>query len=843
MYAYGFRLLHAPRYDDPTGERDDIRENLLGQSTLLNVLRYAVVGRRRAAVELRLVADPGLGAIHTYLLVGGGEEDADVLERLLPPEYGWARLYLSAHPAGPAPRPPAGRPLHEVHLVRRVEFVNLPGSADRLFDRPAAGAPARAMPPLIPLDPAARRAAHDRQQLCVPVLGALADPSPDRRRLCEELLFAAPVVVSVVLTPPEPADLDPDRAAATAVRRWLDPVAPALAAGSGPAATYDRFSLPTNQLCRVAVRVAGTDPAAAVGAAQCLAGQFGGLRAFDLFGPFAVPGFAPGPILPPDFARSYPGHRCRADGVTPDEDYAGFLTRLPQLYTVAEVGPLVRLPYGRSAGLPGIETRPVPPFYPPGTRRHPAGEAPAADVIRVGVHRGAPAGGRGDWHAVRLDDLTRHALITGMTGSGKTVATTFLARELDRLGVPFLVLEPVKTEYHDRLRAVVPGLRRWRLDGGPDGRPAPDFLPFDPLRLQPGVTVARHVAYLKGAFQAAFPLDEVLSLVLENGLRRYYTDPVAGGGCGLAAFTRGSVAVHRVRVGAGGRRQPFPALFDFQRFFLGRFLPTALDPRGKGGDAGARLYEWQQIFRRRFENLLGGPVGVACRRADALYLGAIDAARAAGRTVAEALPDLARAANPFARLLTGPTVVELDGVTDGEQKALVMALLLTFLFEHRQAEDAARRESGAGPAGGLRHCLVIEEAHRLLARGAAAGRAGDAAGDTARARAVALFVDMLAEVRAYGQGLVIVEQIPTKLVPEAVKNTNLKVMLRQAAADDREYLGAAMNFTPRQRAFVTTLKAGQFVAFEEGLDQPVLLSLPPEGDWDRLGLFGQNRGG
>ncbi len=37
-----------------------------------------------------------------------------------------------------------------------------------------------------------------------------------------------------------------------------------------------------------------------------------------------------------------------------------------------------------------------------------------------------------------------------------------------------------------------------------------------------------------------------------------------------------------------------------------------------------------------------------------------------------------------------------------------------------------------------------------------------------------MFADILAEMRAYGQGLAIIDQVPSKLLPDALKNTNLK---------------------------------------------------------------------
>lgn len=198
--------------------------------------------------------------------------------------------------------------------------------------------------------------------------------------------------------------------------------------------------------------------------------------------------------------------------------------------------------------------------------------------------------------------------------------------------------------------------------------------------------------------------------------------------------------------------------------------------------------------------------------------------------------------DPFGRLLESSTIVELDGIPDNEQKALMMGFLTAFLFERRQAEDLADREAlerkrngqptdlpASGPK--LKHVLFLEEAHRILAGG---GKSGGGPGAASQPQAVSLFEDMLAEIRAFGQGLVIVEQIPTKIVPEAVKNTNLKIMLRLTAWDDREFLGTAMNFTEEQKRFVTSLRAEEgrgidMVVFDHQLDQPRLLTLPLPG--------------
>lgn len=89
-------------------------------------------------------------------------------------------------------------------------------------------------------------------------------------------------------------------------------------------------------------------------------------------------------------------------------------------------------------------------------------------------------------------------------------------------------------------------------------------------------------------------------------------------------------------------------------------------------------------------------------------------------------------------------------------------------------------------ARGLRHALVLEEAHRLLKRVEPGSPA---------AHAVELFTSLPAEIRAYGEGIIVAEQIPGKIVPDVVKNTACKILHRLPAEDDRASVGATMNLS------------------------------------------------
>jgi hypothetical protein len=163
-------------------------------------------------------------------------------------------------------------------------------------------------------------------------------------------------------------------------------------------------------------------------------------------------------------------------------------------------------------------------------------------------------------------------------------------------------------------------------------------------------------------------------------------------------------------------------------------------------------------------------------------------------------------------------VLEIEDVGDDADKAFLMGTVLIRLAEHLRLIGRAETNLSAP---GLRHLTVIEEAHRLLRRtGADATGAGGAAG-----HAVEMFAGLLAEIRAYGEGLIIAEQIPARLDPSALKNTAIKIVHRLPAADDREAVGATMNATPSQSRYLVTLTPGRAAVFSDGMDFPVLVKI------------------
>jgi hypothetical protein len=158
-------------------------------------------------------------------------------------------------------------------------------------------------------------------------------------------------------------------------------------------------------------------------------------------------------------------------------------------------------------------------------------------------------------------------------------------------------------------------------------------------------------------------------------------------------------------------------------------------------------------------------------------------------------------------LLKRHVVLEIEDIGSDADKAFFIGAVLIRLFEYLRLH----------PAAGLRHVTVLEEAHRLLKN----VQPGSPA-----AHAVELFTSLLAEIRAYGEGIIVAEQIPSKIVPDVVKNTACKILHRLPAADDRATVGATMNLSDPQSRHVVTLPPGKAAVFTDGMDRPIRVAVP-----------------
>ena len=374
-------------------------------------------------------------------------------------------------------------------------------------------------------------------------------------------------------------------------------------------------------------------------------------------------------------------------------------------------------------------------------------------------------------YRLSLPNLTKHLAVFGLTGSGKTNTIHHLLRQLwKNERIPFLVIEPAKAEY--RALATMDEFRDDLLviSAGID-RTAACPLRLNPFDFEPGsdtdanrVHVLTHIDRLKATFNASFPMYASMPYILEEAILEVYRER----GWDLGRSENRFVDVYNQ---------------DFRDY-----LPTLRDLYWKVTEVVRRkgYYQEQQMnieaaLKARLSSLLVGAKGTMLETPRSL---------------------------PSKDIFERPVIIELENLGDDDEKAFLMGLIVSRLYEWRKATFSNNSTQA------LRHVLVIEEAHRLLAN--IPDTSANMEASNPRGKAVSAFIDMLSEIRAYGEGVMVVDQLPSRVSPNIVKGTGAKIVHRLLAVDDRENVGGTMGLDDAQIADLSLLRTGECVVSQDG---------------------------
>ena len=149
-------------------------------------------------------------------------------------------------------------------------------------------------------------------------------------------------------------------------------------------------------------------------------------------------------------------------------------------------------------------------------------------------------------------------------------------------------------------------------------------------------------------------------------------------------------------------------------------------------------------------------------------------------------------------LFDSNVVVDLSRVGSSETKALIMGLLIMKLQEYRMATTSIMNEP-------LKHVTVLEEAHNILKR---TSIEQSQEGANLLGKSVEMLANSIAEMRAFGEGFIIVDQSPNLLDMAAIRNTNTKIIHRLPDLSDRELVGKAVGLNEEQIHEISKLKTG-----------------------------------
>ena len=227
--------------------------------------------------------------------------------------------------------------------------------------------------------------------------------------------------------------------------------------------------------------------------------------------------------------------------------------------------------------------------------------------------------------------FTKHAVIVGTPGSGKTTFSINLLLQFAKKGIPFLAIEPTKTEY----RAMIDTLPDLQIFTPGNNEVSPFIInPFIPPG---GISIEQFIPSLVNAFDAAFSMPSPLDIIFLRAVRACYSK------YGWKNYSR--------------RGDPDVQVFGLYEFILE--FKKIIEKSNYSGEVKGNI---QSAGVFRLMNLIEQNSNIY----DSIH------------TV------------PIEDLLFKPTVLELNSIDNTDQKALIMALLLINIClytKHNQVGD------------------------------------------------------------------------------------------------------------------------------------------------------------
>lgn len=444
-------------------------------------------------------------------------------------------------------------------------------------------------------------------------------------------------------------------------------------------------------------------------------------------------------------------------------------SRLTTILTTKELSCLINMPM---SSVPGISVVDVWPDFSLSPQQ--LAKGPNLDLGKMIFNRHESAVSVG----VDLNTFSRHSLIAGVNGSGKTNTVLSILEGFMNEGKPVLVFEPAKTEYVDwaikynddvdayndtidderlkkkKIKIFIPGCNYYAKGS----KEISDVLRLNPFEIIPsknklnGYRVVSHLDRLKSVLAGAFPMQDILPTVIERLLYKIYTD---------TGWLNDEPS------------PAYPAEFPSLTLINKVFIKGLMDQLGYAEENTMNI---SAALRTRFNSMKQGWKGDMLNNSEITGI-------------------------TWEELFETPCVINLSYVGDDSDKAFIMSLLMQYLYEYRIAES--EQAGYTFNDNECRHLTVIEEAHRVMNRCDSP--------ELPQYRSNQMFASILSEVRAYGQGIMAVDQVPSRLIEDAVKNTNIKIIHKVVSADDTRLLAESVGLTPEQQNVIPKLSIGQAI--------------------------------
>lgn len=311
---------------------------------------------------------------------------------------------------------------------------------------------------------------------------------------------------------------------------------------------------------------------------------------------------------------------------------------------------------------------------------------------------------------------------------------------------------------------VLPGVHRYTMVAGEK-----DSLQMNPFWFPDGSSLQYHIDSLKLIISSAFDLYAAMPNILEQCLYRVYIN------CGWNLISGQNI--YHGELPEDDLYPTFRSLCDEIEHYLNE---SAFEGETAGNYRGALL--------SRLQSFTSGAKGMLLNTSKHIR---------------------------FEQWENQNVVVELDALADDSDKAIVMGAMLVQYFQFIKYSSASQKPVG------LKHLFVLEEAHHLF-RETQAQINGNA---NASGQLVSMLNNLLAEIRAYGEGFLIIDQSPSSISTSVLKNTAVKIVHRVDYGEDIKQLQSALLLEEGDHV-TASLEQGEALVRFGTMQSPIQVKIP-----------------
>lgn len=350
-------------------------------------------------------------------------------------------------------------------------------------------------------------------------------------------------------------------------------------------------------------------------------------------------------------------------------------------------------------------------------------------------------------------DWTKHCKVVGMTGAGKSRFIYKLLQTMTEKNKNWLLFDPSKREYRDLLQhEAFKGVKVYTV--GTKVSP----LYFNPLIPPKNISPQAWLMKVIEVITHSFFVGQGVEYFLRGLINESYEEYAVFGGK-LSQEDIKKINKKAVEAIEGSLNQLYRDYGVFEG--KARLYPTFKDLHDKlkqSSFTGRKLL-WYDSTMRCLDLLTFGGFG------DCL--------------------NVRHHGDFYGKLVAQKSIIEIDEQVN-DAKAFIPEMIVSGLFEYFKVN---------GKRGQFNYLIVIDEAHLVLSK------------DKERSLKKETVIEQsLRMIRAFGVGLVAVDQQPSKLSSAIKANTNTSIVFNLLDGVDIEHISRSLDLSPDERSFISMLR-------------------------------------